>query len=90
MQKLFAVRSVRSAIAKNLKFQQHQQAAAFSTSLLLDDTQKQFKESVAKFAQENIAPFAEKIDRTNSFPEEVNLWKLMGDFNLHGITAPGN
>ncbi|KAK4375686.1 hypothetical protein RND71_006363 [Anisodus tanguticus] len=24
---------------------------------------------VAKFAQENIAPFAEKIDRTNSFPE---------------------
>lgn len=21
--------------------------------------------------------------------QEVNLWKLMGDFNLHGITAPG-
>ena len=22
--------------------------------------------------------------------QSVNLWKLMGDFNLHGITAPGN
>lgn len=22
--------------------------------------------------------------------QEVNLWKLMGDFNLLGITAPGN
>lgn len=21
--------------------------------------------------------------------QDVNLWKLMGDFNLHGITAPG-
>lgn len=87
MHKLFAVRSLSSAIAKNFKSLQHQQAA-FSTSLLLDDTQKQFKESVAKFAQENIAPYAEKIDRTNSFPKEINLWKLMGDFNLHGITAP--
>ncbi|XP_047269963.1 2-methylacyl-CoA dehydrogenase, mitochondrial isoform X2 [Capsicum annuum] len=87
MQKLFSLGSLSSAIAKNFKSQQHQRAA-FSTSLLLDDTQKQFKESVAKFAQENIAPFAEKIDRTNSFPQEVNLWKLMGDFNLHGITAP--
>ncbi|XP_016508415.1 2-methylacyl-CoA dehydrogenase, mitochondrial-like isoform X2 [Nicotiana tabacum] len=87
MQKLFAVRSLISSFVRNSKSQQHQ-AAAFSTSLLLDDTQIQFKESVAKFAQENIAPFAEKIDRTNSFPKDVNLWKVMGDFNLHGITAP--
>ncbi|XP_019226620.1 PREDICTED: 2-methylacyl-CoA dehydrogenase, mitochondrial isoform X2 [Nicotiana attenuata] len=84
MQKVFAVRSLISSFVRNSKPQQ----AAFSTSLLLDDTHKQFKESVAKFAQENIAPFAEKIDRTNSFPKDVNLWKLMGDFNLHGITAP--
>lgn len=49
----------------------------------------QFKESVAQFAQENIAPHASKIDHTNYLPQEVNLWKLMGDFNLHGITAPG-
>eukprot|EP01018_Ginkgo_biloba_P022582 Gb_13031 [translate_table: standard] len=60
----------------------------FSTSLLFDETQQQFKESVAQFAQENIAPHAVKVDATNYFPKEVNLWKLMGDFNLHGITAP--
>ncbi|KAL0390132.1 UNVERIFIED_CONTAM: Isovaleryl-CoA dehydrogenase, mitochondrial [Sesamum calycinum] len=85
MQKLFAVRSLTSSLFK--KHSRHA-AAAFSTSLLFDDTQKQFKESVAQFAQENIAPHASKIDRSNYFPEEVNLWKLMGDFNLHGITAP--
>lgn len=64
------------------------QRAFFSTSLLFDDTQKQFKESVHQFAQENIAPHAAKIDATNHFPQDVNLWKLMGDFDLHGITAP--
>ncbi|XP_076887141.1 2-methylacyl-CoA dehydrogenase, mitochondrial-like [Bidens hawaiensis] len=60
----------------------------FSTSMLFDDTQIQFKESVAQFAQEHIAPHAENIDRTDTFPKDVNLWKLMGDFNLHGLTAP--
>lgn len=59
-----------------------------STSFLFDDTQLQFKESVSQFAQENIAPHASTIDQSNYFPKEVNLWKLMGDFNLHGITAP--
>ncbi|PKI62591.1 hypothetical protein CRG98_017013, partial [Punica granatum] len=45
------------------------QRASLSTSLLFDDTQLQFKESVAQFAQENIAPHASKIDETNSFPK---------------------
>lgn len=31
----------------------------------------QFKESVAQFAQENIAPHASKIDKANSFPKVV-------------------
>jgi len=57
-------------------------------SLLLDETAEQFKESVRQFAQENIAPHAAKVDASNSFPKDVNLWKLMGDFNLHGITVP--
>ncbi|MFS7956696.1 putative isovaleryl-CoA dehydrogenase [Helianthus anomalus] len=48
----------------------------------------QFKESIAQFAQELIAPHAETIDRTDNFPKDVDLWKLMGDFNLHGLTAP--
>ncbi|XP_060169596.1 isovaleryl-CoA dehydrogenase, mitochondrial [Lycium barbarum] len=86
MHKLFAVRSLKSALFRINN--QQPQFAKFTTSLLFDDTQKQFKESVAQFAQENIAPHAEKIDKTNYFPQDVNLWKLMGDFNLHGITVP--
>lgn len=41
-----------------------------------------------KFAQEAIAPHAAAIDASNHFPREVDLWRLMGDFNLHGLTAP--
>lgn len=81
---MWAVRSLASGFLRK----QRQTAAAFSTSAFFDDSRKQFKESVARFAQENIAPHASKIDRTNYFPEEVNLWKLMGDFGLHGITVP--
>ncbi|KAM6597963.1 hypothetical protein CsatA_008487 [Cannabis sativa] len=80
MQRVFSRCS--SVISKQRHF------ASFSTSLLFDDTQIQFKESVSQFAQEKIAPHASKIDQTNSFPKDVNLWKLMGEFNLHGITAP--
>lgn len=51
--------------------------------------ESQFKESVRKFAQENIAPYAAQIDHQNTFPKDVNLWKKMGEFDLHGITVPG-
>ncbi|KAL8170221.1 hypothetical protein V2J09_022025 [Rumex salicifolius] len=85
LQRLFAARKL---LSSTLLTRNPRCAASFSTSLLLDDTQLQFKESVSHFAQENIAPHAAEIDRTNYFPKEVNLWKLMGDFNLHGITAP--
>nr|XP_027070384.1 isovaleryl-CoA dehydrogenase, mitochondrial-like [Coffea arabica] len=81
---MWAVRSLASGFLRK----QRQSAAAFSTSSFFDDSRKQFKEGVARFAQENIAPCASKIDTTNYFPEEVNLWKLMGDFGLHGITVP--
>ncbi|KAI9193997.1 hypothetical protein LWI28_014777 [Acer negundo] len=82
MQRLFAARSL---FTKNNK---HSAASFTTSSLLFDETQLQFKQSVEQFAQENIAPHAAKIDRTDSFPKGINLWKLMGDFNLHGITAP--
>ncbi|XP_021279164.1 isovaleryl-CoA dehydrogenase, mitochondrial isoform X1 [Herrania umbratica] len=84
MQRISAARSLCGKILRK----ERQRAFFSSTSLLFDDTQLQFKESVRQFAQENIAPHASKIDQSNSFPKEVNLWKLMGDFNLHGITAP--
>lgn len=61
---------------------------ASTSSLLFDDTQEQFKESVHRFAQERIAPHAAAIDAANRFPSSADLWRLMGDFNLHGVTAP--
>lgn len=41
----------------------------YGSILIFPYANLQFKESVAQFAQENIAPHAEKIDKTNYFPQ---------------------
>jgi alkylation response protein AidB-like acyl-CoA dehydrogenase len=61
---------------------QHAEAASAPGSL--DDAAEEFRDSVHEFAQREIAPHAEEIDRTNAFPKGVNLWTAMGDFGLHG------
>ncbi len=43
------------------------------------------REQVRRFASNRIAPFADEIDRNNSFP--MHLWREMGDLGLLGITA---
>ena len=43
------------------------------------------KESIFKFAQKEIAPLADEIDKNNSFP--TGLWKKFGELGLLGITA---
>ncbi len=43
------------------------------------------RETVFKFAQKEIAPLADKIDKENSFPNQ--LWKKLGELGLLGITA---
>ncbi|AYG65512.1 MULTISPECIES: isovaleryl-CoA dehydrogenase [unclassified Rhizobium] len=43
------------------------------------------REQVRRFAGNRIAPFADEIDRNNSFP--MHLWKEMGDLGLLGITV---
>ena len=42
------------------------------------------RETVRKFAQEEIAPKSAEVDRSNDFPME--LWEMMGHLGLHGIT----
>jgi alkylation response protein AidB-like acyl-CoA dehydrogenase len=42
----------------------------------------EFRESVARFAVDVIAPHAEEIDRANNFPAGVDLWREMGGFGL--------
>ena len=43
------------------------------------------RDSVARFADERIAPLAEEIDREDRFP--IELWPEMGELGLHGITV---
>lgn len=51
----------------------------------LSDTAKLLQESVYTFAQQEIAPLAEEIDKSNTFPE--GLWSKLGEMGLLGITV---
>ncbi|MGX7896399.1 isovaleryl-CoA dehydrogenase [Tsuneonella sp. HG222] len=51
----------------------------------LSDEAQMIRETVARFADERIAPLAEAIDREDRFPQE--LWTEMGELGLHGITV---
>ena len=52
----------------------------------LGDTAEMIRETVARFADEQVAPRAEAIDREDKFPRD--LWPQMGELGLHGITVP--
>jgi isovaleryl-CoA dehydrogenase len=43
------------------------------------------RETTARFAQDKIAPRADEIDKTNTFPRD--LWPQIGALGLHGITV---
>jgi isovaleryl-CoA dehydrogenase len=46
------------------------------------------RETVRRFAREQVAPLAADIDRSNQFPTQ--LWKAMGALGILGITAAEN
>jgi isovaleryl-CoA dehydrogenase len=50
----------------------------------LSDELQAMQEMVRRFAQDEIAPRAQAIDKSNDFPNE--LWQKMGELGLHGIT----
>lgn len=52
---------------------------------LLGDTFDALRESVYRFATNEIKPIAESIDKENSFPND--LWQKLGGVGLLGITA---
>jgi isovaleryl-CoA dehydrogenase len=52
----------------------------------LGESAEMIRESVGRFADEQIAPLAEKIDREDYFPRE-ELWQQMGKLGLHGLTV---
>jgi isovaleryl-CoA dehydrogenase len=51
----------------------------------LGETADQLRASVRGFTADEIAPVAEKIDKTNEFPRD--LWPKIGALGLHGITV---
>jgi isovaleryl-CoA dehydrogenase len=51
----------------------------------LGETADMIRDTVAGFAQAEIALRAEEIDRTNEFPRD--LWPRLGELGLHGITV---
>ena len=49
----------------------------------------EFRELVHDFASREIAPHAAEIDKSNTFPHNVDLWTQMGHMGLHGaLIAP--
>ena len=51
----------------------------------LGETADLLRDSVRGFAADKIAPRADEIDRTNTFPRE--LWPELGTLGVHGITV---
>ena len=52
----------------------------------LGDDIEALRDTVSRYAQQEIAPRAAEIDRSNEFP--MDLWESMGNLGLHGITVP--
>jgi isovaleryl-CoA dehydrogenase len=51
----------------------------------LGETADMLRESVQEFAADKIAPRADEIDRSNTFPRD--LWPELGALGVHGITV---
>ncbi len=51
----------------------------------LGETAEMLRDTARGYAQDNIAPLADKIDREDWFPR--HLWPEMGALGLHGITV---
>ncbi|MXN64122.1 isovaleryl-CoA dehydrogenase [Stappia sp. GBMRC 2046] len=60
------------------------QPSAFNFNL--GETADLLRDTVRSYAQDNIAPLADRIDREDWFPRE-ELWPAMGELGLHGITV---
>jgi len=56
-----------------------------SMSFSVGEDNQTLRNTIYKFAQKEIAPLADKVDKENTFPN--NMWKKLGDLGLLGITA---
>ena len=51
----------------------------------LGETADMLRDTVMSFASEEIAPIADEVDRSDTFPRQ--LWPKMGELGLHGLTV---
>ncbi len=56
-----------------------------SMNFSVGEDNQTLRNTIYKFAQKEIAPLADKVDKENTFPN--NMWKKLGDLGLLGITA---
>ncbi|XP_054717913.1 isovaleryl-CoA dehydrogenase, mitochondrial-like isoform X2 [Uloborus diversus] len=54
----------------------------------LNAEQRQMRESIFQFAQKELAPFAQDIDKNNIFPQIKEFYKKLGGLGLLGLTVP--
>ena len=57
----------------------------FYDILQLDETRADLRETIEKFADEEVKPLADEMDKTMVFPQQ--MWKAMGDMGLLGLTV---
>ncbi|WWD22740.1 hypothetical protein CI109_107233 [Kwoniella shandongensis] len=61
--------------------------SSYSTSIAgLTESQEEFRNVVHDFAQKEIAPRAEEIDKTNQLPNDI--FPKLGEMGLLGVTVP--
>ncbi|GBN40721.1 Isovaleryl-CoA dehydrogenase, mitochondrial [Araneus ventricosus] len=46
------------------------------------------REAIFQFAQKELAPHAQEIDKNNKFPQFKEFFKKLGDLGVHGLTVP--
>ena len=82
--------SLRLACSAN-RVMQPSQKATFATRdhfyqiLQLDEMRSDLRESIEKFADEELKPIAHEMDQTAVFPH--HLWRKLGDMGILGLTA---